>query len=136
VIALVALLTVLLGGQVIPPKADTLTRDSLPGAAAPGGQMNRMLSSEEFVTHIVSLTRLMEESANDWALFKKKREEYLSSHGLTPDLLASFVRDQQKEPEFWSTLWDTIQMKLLESRDQNSSPGDSASLPLDRSGGL
>lgn len=94
------------------------------------------MSSEEFVTHMAALTRLMRECGSDWQLFTEKRDEYLSSHGLTEDLLSSFVTDQKKEPVFWNNLWSLISEGLEDSLGQGPRTGDSTSLPLDRPGRL
>ncbi|MFQ6102829.1 MAG: hypothetical protein ACE5OP_00885 [Candidatus Glassbacteria bacterium] len=79
-----------------------------------------LLTTDEFVEHYVSLTLIERECGGDWELFKKRRDEYLSSHGITEEHLVSFITNTHKEPEFWSNLLDTINRRLEPPEQENS----------------
>jgi hypothetical protein len=87
--------------------------DSLPVPARPEQHpAARMLSPDEFVTHFVALSNLLNECDGDWELFRRKRDEYLSRNGVTEEDMLSFVNSHPGDPEFWSQLWERINRQL------------------------
>jgi hypothetical protein len=79
------------------------------------------------VSHLVAIRRLEDKYGDDWELFRKKRDEYLSSNGLTPDQFTAFLDDRLMRPEYWTTLWEAIQKGVVDttlaSPDTKDSPG-------------
>ncbi len=95
--------------------------DSLPGdvdraAPAPAMEMKREsdteLSPDEFVEHFAALYRLRREYRENRDMFEEEREAYMDSHSLTKDAFTSFIAGVDRDPEFWSRLWDRILREL------------------------
>ncbi len=91
---------------------DTILTDSTAASAPEAGQVHRTLTADEFVTIYVSLTRILDECAGDRDLFEQKRDRFLSRMGVTREQLFDFVTSKDKNPVFWSSLWQNINDQL------------------------
>jgi|GEM_PF-5963101 len=76
---------------------------------------------DDYVTHFVSISLLLNECGEDWELFKKKRDNYLLHNGITGDDLLLFLTSHEEEPEYWLELWEKIYETLPE--DEKRPPG-------------
>ena len=69
---------------------------------------------EDYVTHFVSISLLLNECGEDWELFKKQRDNYLLQNRITGDDLLLFITSHEEEPEYWFELWEKIYDALPE----------------------
>jgi hypothetical protein len=74
------------------------------------------LASETFIDVMVQLRRAHEQSESD-AQFEVRRDSILRGAGVTDSTLVQWVRMRSGDVEFLTALWDSVNARLIATRD-------------------